>query len=207
MAKKGECGPNDLVILVDGYDVIPIGTASNFVDGFQRYHTDVLISAESNCTPYMLPTGTDPFKVYLPHCRDTPFINAGMIGGKAHALASFLGDLIQTRKIQDSDDDQAAITQYYLEHLRRHRKRREDASLPPFREADQTVVCVVESSSFGEMEKSDDLNLDLVRPELTKKSLTAIKVCLDTNCHCFKIQNSMKRSLSLVRKWDFMDAT
>jgi hypothetical protein len=186
--KQGGMKPNDLVVLVDGYDVIPLGTASNFVDGFQRYHTDVLISAESNCTPYMLPSGTDPFKVYLPHCRDTPFINAGMIGGKAHALASFLGDLIQSRKVQDDDDDQAAITQYYLEQLRRHKKRREDASLPPLREADHPVVCVVESSSFGSLEKSDDLDLDLARPELSKTSLTIIKVCLDTNCQVF--QNS-----------------
>jgi hypothetical protein len=111
-----------------------------------------------------------------------------MVGGKAHALASFLGDLIQSRKVQDNDDDQATITQYYLEHLKRHKTRREKVSLPPIREADHPIVCVVESSSFSELEKSDDLDLSLVLPELSKKSLTAIKVCLDTNCQVF--QNS-----------------
>jgi hypothetical protein len=212
--EKEACGPNDLIILVDGYDVIPIGTASNFVDGFQRYHTDVLISAESNCTPYMLPSGTDPFKVYLPHCRDTPFINAGMIGGKARALALFLGDLIQSRKVQDNDDDQAAITQYYLDHLKTHKTRRERASLPPIREADHPIVCVVENtlsltSSESSLKSSsssmDDLDLDLALPELTKPSLTTIKVCLDTNCQVFQNSELMKHFFSPCLKWDCMD--
>jgi hypothetical protein len=183
------CRPDDLIILVDGYDVVPFGTPSDVLDGFQRYGTDVLFSAESNCTPYMLPPGEDPFKLYLPQNCDHPFLNAGGIVGRASPLALFLGDVIKSRKIQDDDDDQAAFTRYYLSHLQIHAKRRETAGLLPIRDAGHPIVCVVESSDNAPNWKYDtqDLDLALTVTELsgTKKS-TAIKLSLDTNCQVFQ---------------------
>jgi len=192
---KGErgpdaCGPTDLVVLVDGYDVIPLGTPVEVVDAFQRHNTDVLVSSEANCVPYMLPPGQDPFKLYLPHI-DHPFLNAGGVVGRADAVSYYLGDIILTRNIQDNDDDQAAMTQYYLHHLAIHKERREKGGLAPISGADHAIVVVMEKSKDWDTElqqpKSDlDLAASASEVSSAKKPSRALKLALDVRCLIFQ---------------------
>jgi hypothetical protein len=152
------CSSDDLVILVDGYDIVPFGTSTEVIDSFKRYNVEVLISAEGNCVPYMLP-GADPLSLYPPCPIGRPFLNAGGIVGKAAALASFLNDVIITTQLADDGDDQAALTQYYIKHVHRFNKMQIENGGVPLNCANFPVPCG------------------------TSK---AINVCLDSYCHVFQ---------------------
>jgi hypothetical protein len=183
--KTPDWSQNDIVILVDGYDVIPFGTPAEAIDSLRRYGVDVLISAEGNCAPYMIP-GRNACDLYLPSPTKRPFLNAGGIIGKAGALCTLFEDIITCRHVADTDDDQAILTQYYLSHLHYENHRRHKSGLPPLPSANYPVTCGLGKHGLELIGDSKASSNPISTGNHKKTNVGAVKVSLDTFCEVFQ---------------------
>jgi GR25 family glycosyltransferase involved in LPS biosynthesis len=96
--------PAELVMFVDGYDVIFLDTLSVIEKRFTGFQCDILFAAEKTCWP-----STDRSDYFPP--SDTPyrFLNSGAFIGKAGALLKFLH-----QDVADHEDDQAWMQDRFL---------------------------------------------------------------------------------------------
>ena len=94
----------ELVMFVDGYDVIFLDTLNEIAKRFAGFGCDILFAAEKTCWP-----STDRSDYFPP--SDTPyrFLNSGAFIGTAGALLKFLH-----QDVADHEDDQAWMQDRFL---------------------------------------------------------------------------------------------
>lgn len=103
-----ELDPDDIVLFVDAYDVLFIGSEEKILAKFLAFNTPFLISAEKVCFPFpslasRYPETISPFK----------YINSGTFMGYAGFILNMLEDI----RIDPTASDQGQLTKYLLNKL------------------------------------------------------------------------------------------
>jgi hypothetical protein len=98
--------PDAIVVCSDAYDVLPLRAASEFSMSFDFSKRPIVVSAEtfcgSNCRP-LNNFGTS----------SRPYVNAGLICGRAQFVANMWSSLLATQWT----DDQMALSEYMDNHV------------------------------------------------------------------------------------------
>lgn len=95
---------NDIVVFVDGYDIIINDDLSTIVDRFKDAQCDILFAAEKTCWPDVNLAGMFPDTG-----TEYKYLNSGVYVGKVDALKKMFAE-----EIGDSDDDQLYIQKQFL---------------------------------------------------------------------------------------------
>ena len=95
---------DDVILFVDGYDVLFNDTLDNIIQTYLSFHSRVIFAAEKNCWPDK--TMKDSF-VGTEHGNN--YLNSGCYIGVVSELKKILAE-----EIQDSDDDQLYFQKQYL---------------------------------------------------------------------------------------------
>lgn len=106
MFAKSDIDMNEIVIFVDGYDVIQRRTDMDvFINKFKEFNSDIVISTETHCwpSPWMR-------SLFPPSPTKYRFPNAGTYVGYAWAIKK----LIQWDEYRQAYDDQGYLHDFYL---------------------------------------------------------------------------------------------
>ncbi len=95
---------SDIVLFVDGYDVVVFESIISIVNKFLEFDCDILFSAESSCWPIealsdQFPETDDPYR----------YLNSGLYIGRLGAIRKFISS-----PIGDSEDDQKYMQLRYI---------------------------------------------------------------------------------------------
>jgi hypothetical protein len=111
--------PDDtIVICSDARDVLCLRNSKTFLDAFESYHAELIVSMELT-SGGIIGGGQDPVYNCVPlteywayhNCTDIPlrrFVNAGLVCGRARALREFVNWFLES----EYDDDQYALGKY-----------------------------------------------------------------------------------------------
>jgi hypothetical protein len=99
-----------IVLFVDAYDVINLGTASEIIEKFMKFNIDLVISGEKGCHPD--PHLAEEFKNNSPPFR---YPNSGGYIGYSRAVI----EMLNSAKISPHEDDQRFVTRYVIQNAER----------------------------------------------------------------------------------------
>ena len=95
-SKKSEYDDNDIILMLDAYDTITICDQDTFLDKFNSFHADIIMSTDRTCWPdpnlqnYLLSRMNQTFKSQHPWFPYFVCINSGAIIGEYSAMLSML---------------------------------------------------------------------------------------------------------------------
>jgi hypothetical protein len=120
---------DDLVVFIDAYDILCMGSGAEIVDKFQHYRCDLVFSSELNCFPLENYDAYARVHAGLAFPTRYRYLNSGGMVGYAWALRHVLQwkSAEDMERISQLGGDQNYFTQYYLEHVG---PRRHDGSVP-----------------------------------------------------------------------------
>jgi len=137
-SKKNEYNDNDIVLMLDAYDTVIICDEHTFLDKFNAYNADIVMSTGKECWPdpnlqqYLLKEKMSPaFKAEHPWFPWFICINSGAIMGRFPAMYSMLkrvrqlvingngscSDFEGNAFSTNTQSDQRCFTTYYVEWL------------------------------------------------------------------------------------------
>lgn len=96
-----------IVLFVDAYDVINLGTSSEIIEKFTKFNRDLVISGEKGCHPD--PHLAEEFKDNSPPFR---YPNSGGYIGYSSAVI----EMLKSAKISPHEDDQRFVTRYVIQN-------------------------------------------------------------------------------------------
>ncbi|KAI0987467.1 hypothetical protein GJ496_005508 [Pomphorhynchus laevis] len=101
---------DDILLYIDGYDVIVNGNSSQLIEKFLNSKMQLIFSAEHFCWPDpQLKEAYSPVKE-----NESRFLNSGGFIG----FVEFIRDkMLGSNEVPDDSDDQLFYTNYYLEHF------------------------------------------------------------------------------------------
>jgi hypothetical protein len=103
-----ELPPDDVVLFVDGYDVLILANEKTIMDKFLTFNAPFVISAERNCYPYAHLASKYPESPTL-----FRYMNTGTYIGYVSAIQKIIENLLP---IDPKKDDQALCTLDYFVH-------------------------------------------------------------------------------------------
>jgi hypothetical protein len=95
---------DDVILFVDGYDVLLNDSLDNIVQTYLSFHSRVVFAAEKNCWP-----NKELQSSFAQTSHGNNYLNSGCYIGTAGELKRILAD-----EIQNSEDDQLYLQQRYL---------------------------------------------------------------------------------------------
>lgn len=118
---------NDLVCLVDAYDVVCLQDSDTIETRFRTFNKDIVVSSEFD-TPFV----KDHYykRLYGPPCRGHK-LNAGLFMGKCRQLIHFLLELQKLGQELHDTDDQRLMMTLYRKSVSCPQKQRHTCQSPP----------------------------------------------------------------------------
>ncbi|VBB17562.1 hypothetical protein YASMINEVIRUS_24 [Yasminevirus sp. GU-2018] len=117
--KEHHNDPDDIVMIIDGFDVLLLGSPDEILEKYKSFNKDIVFSTEipqSQPNPNYIVNIVYPFTKYFVFGMRTnnPMINAGCTIGRGPQMARLLGDILKMSKRINSTDNQVCLNQVDL---------------------------------------------------------------------------------------------
>jgi hypothetical protein len=114
------CEPDEIVMIVDGYDVIIPGTKNGIINKFKNFDTDIVISCEPTLSYYNNSIYSNIHfyivKKYF-NCKTEYLLNSGTIIGYADKMKILFQRMLDYNIKNDIKDDQYALNSIKLDDI------------------------------------------------------------------------------------------
>ncbi len=107
---------NDIILFVDGYDVIFTPGNQDIIKKFKRFNKPLVVSAETNCTPHAICTHPEQYPKSSKLITPFKYANSGTYIGYAWAVYSMLDEALKYPKSHEVDisNDQSLMHAYFI---------------------------------------------------------------------------------------------
>lgn len=112
--------PDDLIMIIDGYDVLMLGNENDIIDKYKKFNTDVLFGIHNSpIQDYSALVNTIFYPIIKKYFNtSTHYIkNGGSFMGTAKSLIKIYQRIIDYYNKTKIDDDQVALNNIYLDDI------------------------------------------------------------------------------------------